>query len=286
MKTTSTLFSLLVATSLHAQVALPELSTVVEEVMIPASSQSIINEQVPGARTFRVYLVPETNWEVQIVFGMQGTPLTIANNSGFYQHPAGGPTPLSFSAASVAAFPELAFDSWLTIGAETNDNVPLLYILPDPSAFALFEAGGGLTINDPFGAGVYYTTFGFDPVNSPDANGRVLIAQFTSNDNTEFCFATQLRRLNPDGTIYFSPETGLPETVVYSDVCASIQLYPPCQADLNISGNVDVADLLILLSDLGCNGDCDADITGDMEVTVGDLLSLLSEFGQPCYSNF
>ncbi|HRP62882.1 MAG TPA: hypothetical protein PK400_06290 [Phycisphaerales bacterium] len=58
---------------------------------------------------------------------------------------------------------------------------------------------------------------------------------------------------------------------------------PPCLADLNASGAVDVQDLLILLGSWGpCGkGECPADLNDSGSVDVQDLLILLGAWG-PC----
>lgn len=56
----------------------------------------------------------------------------------------------------------------------------------------------------------------------------------------------------------------------------------PCVGDFDSSGDINVADLLILLSEFGCTTDCDADLTGDGSVGVNDVLDFLSLFGSSC----
>ena len=58
-----------------------------------------------------------------------------------------------------------------------------------------------------------------------------------------------------------------------------INLYPdPIPSDLDDDGDVDVNDILILISDFGCAGDCIGDINGDLLVDVSDILILLQEW--------
>ena len=46
---------------------------------------------------------------------------------------------------------------------------------------------------------------------------------------------------------------------------------------------VEVSDVLLLLSDFGCNTECSvADINGDGNVSVADVLLLLAAFGEAC----
>ena len=46
---------------------------------------------------------------------------------------------------------------------------------------------------------------------------------------------------------------------------------------------MDVADLLIFLSDYGCLSGCTADFNGDDLVNVNDLLIFLSSYGSFCF---
>ena len=47
--------------------------------------------------------------------------------------------------------------------------------------------------------------------------------------------------------------------------------------------HIDVADLLIFLSDYGCLSGCTADFNGDDLVNVNDLLIFLSSYGSFCF---
>lgn len=55
---------------------------------------------------------------------------------------------------------------------------------------------------------------------------------------------------------------------------------PECPGDVSRSGSVDLADLLITLSNFGQEGIGDADY--DRDVDIEDLLMVLREFGKPC----
>ncbi len=86
---------------------------------------------------------------------------------------------------------------------------------------------------------------------------------------------------------------GLTEWVAYSsngdqiplaleeDRAVRFEVVPPpsCLADLNCTGNVDAADLAILLSAWGPNPGSIADIDGDRVVGAADLAALLSQWG-------
>lgn len=55
-----------------------------------------------------------------------------------------------------------------------------------------------------------------------------------------------------------------------------------CPGDFNNDSVVNISDLLIFLSDFGCNLNCTADMDGDGYVGSGDLLSFLSVFSNNC----
>ena len=57
---------------------------------------------------------------------------------------------------------------------------------------------------------------------------------------------------------------------------------PPCPADIDGSGTVDLSDLLIVLAAWGSCADpqaCPADLTGDGQVDLSDLLGVLAAWG-------
>ena len=55
-------------------------------------------------------------------------------------------------------------------------------------------------------------------------------------------------------------------------------------ADLNGNGAIEVADVLMVLSDFGCSTGCNSltDLDGDGSITVNDVLMVLSAFGESC----
>lgn len=262
----------------------PTVNLVIEEQAIPEPALSTIQAEIGGSPlSYRLYAEIPENYELQIVFGInESTPLEITTEgSAFFQSPLGGPTTLDIDADLFPTWPELAFDSWLTIGADQMDNNQI-YVLPDPAVFAAWEAGGNLLINDAFGAGVYITTFSAIPQNTPDENGRVLIGQFTTNGDVLGCLNLQLRRLNPDGTIFDPEGPEMTETVLFENQCFTSTTQTFCASDFNSSGTVAIEDLLIFLQDFGCSGGCIADLDGNDNVDTGDLLLFITEFGAAC----
>jgi hypothetical protein len=63
-------------------------------------------------------------------------------------------------------------------------------------------------------------------------------------------------------------------------ICADSPCIDPCPGDFNHNNQVDVDDLLMLISFFG-TANPDLDLDGDGLVDVDDLLILISNFG-PC----
>ena len=60
---------------------------------------------------------------------------------------------------------------------------------------------------------------------------------------------------------------------ILEDICV-------CPADLDVSGSVDVQDLLLVIEGWGpCPSDCPADLSGDGLVGTDDLLAVIAEWG-------
>ncbi len=58
---------------------------------------------------------------------------------------------------------------------------------------------------------------------------------------------------------------------------------PPCDEDITGDGQIDLADLAVLLNNFGSNGThADGDIDGDGDIDLSDLALLLNVFGSPC----
>jgi hypothetical protein len=280
MKTSILFLFLGLSTLTFAQ--MPTVNIVVEEMPMPGG---LIPSSGLPYRTYRLYLEPTPNWELLTIYGLQGSSLVIETLGDFYQDPLGGPTSLDIDEALIPSNPSLAFDSWLTIGAESSLN-NLLFSLPlDGSVFNDWELGNDLIIDDIIGGSVAIPSPGMLTQNVPDANGRILIAQLTSNSTISGHINSQFRLLNEDGSIFLPAGGGGPVTALVTNFF-SIQYYDFCPSDFNSSGNVDISDLLIFLSNFGCSGDCIADLTGDNATTVADMLQFLSEIGQSCLSEF
>ena len=115
---------------------------------------------------------------------------------------------------------------------------------------------GGLTVN-----GVSYAVSGNSLVETIAVPATGIWLELTATfDDEPTCTAT-------NGNAYFGPAA-----------CST------CPADVNGNGAVEVSDVLLVLSEFGCDADCNplTDFDGDTAVTVSDVLFVLSAFGEGC----
>jgi len=169
--------------------------------------------------------------------------------------------------------------AWSPLGTGMNYPVRSLTVFDDGSGSgpALYAGGnfttaGGVSANhiakwdgeswSPLGAGM---SIGVNPF-------VLALAVFDDgSDSGPALYAGGSFAASPAGDSYLAKWQGCP-------------VEPPCAtADFNCDGEVNVTDLLMLLSNWGpCipkEGSCQADLNGDGEVNVSDLLILLSQWG-------
>jgi len=159
------------------------------------SFEEVAVDGVAGYTTYRVYANFTNPFDQLVaVYGLDTAPLSVTTTGTFYQDANGGPTSLDINSALFGAFPDLEYDSWFTIGNEENTANGLQLTGTD---FSSFNAGGAFTINDAVG-GVIYVFPDAQPSAFPDAMGRVLIAQLSTNGFVDLSINLQYRA--QDGT--------------------------------------------------------------------------------------
>ena len=132
--------------------------------------------------------------QLNAVYGSTTDLLSISTTDpqGFYQHPAGGDTSLAINPAAFSAFPDLEYDSWVTIGSEDNTNgnqlitIGLDYVPWNSGGALETDNGGWFCIPDV-------------PQNFPDAAGRVLIAQLSVTYGETISGTVQLQGKDAQG---------------------------------------------------------------------------------------
>ncbi|MCH2199947.1 MAG: hypothetical protein MK081_14300 [Flavobacteriales bacterium] len=145
--------------------------------------------------TYRVYANFTNPFDQLVaVYGQDATPLSITSSGSFYQDAAGGAYSTDINAALYGSFPDLVYDSWVTIGAEDQAGNNLQDLGLDASGF---EAGNDFIVNSAAG-GAWYVFPDDQPSAFPDALGRVLIAQLTTDGIVDMTVNLQYRA--QDGT--------------------------------------------------------------------------------------
>ena len=154
-----------------------------------------IEGALAGMVTYRMYFHSPNQDDYIIAIGgdgSDGTPLDILfispSDDIFYQHPLGAPAATGIITELFPLYPELEYDSWVTITHAPEDGVPeqpinLQQNLQGPSWITTFEEGSGFVLDGIFGGTWYILP---DPgsgstMGMPDSEGRVLIGQFTTS---------------------------------------------------------------------------------------------------------
>ena len=99
-----------------------------------------------GQKTYRVYAVFENQGDIiDAVYGEESAPLEVKTTTKFYQHERGGSLTTEIQRYDITVAPELAYDSWVTIGLEDNYLNALSGFIMD---FGTFSEGGPITTNN------------------------------------------------------------------------------------------------------------------------------------------
>jgi hypothetical protein len=136
-----------------------------------------------GLTTYRLYL--ETNNSDDMVTSFTGNTewgLELKTTSSFYQHMAGDWSATGQNPALTGQFPNLSYDSYVTIQLDAPAIVDQMEINPIslPGAWVNeFESGQNLIINDIIGSGWYVTPDGSNI--QVDENNRMFFAQLTTD---------------------------------------------------------------------------------------------------------
>ena len=157
--------------------------TYLDGMVLGLSYEQVASDAIgTGAATYRLYVnFPTNDVEVTAMYGTEVAPwemLTTAND-GFYNNPVGADFGGSINPMFFAAFPELEYDSWFTIGAEPGDDDGLNSAF-DSGLTSLddFNSGGDFIVNTFVGGSVFVVP-GANAQGVP-VDGKVLLGQFTT----------------------------------------------------------------------------------------------------------
>ncbi len=234
----------------------------------------------PDDRLLSVYGTPEAPVEIEVVGGV------------FFQHALGTDRPPSQTLIEV--FGSLAFDTFVTIGLSQVDGTDAMMLMPGWPGFGASHLD--LTDN-----GWFVTPGQLQAV--PDANGRVLLGQFSTTDGDAVVgrftiqavsngmpFIAGVGFCSDPGAPCFTGDLNLDNMIGIEDFLLLLGCWGPIDggdpvcvfADGNGNGEVDVVDFLTLLANWTTIGtpppcdDVDADLNDDGVVDILDLLIWLT----------
>ncbi len=220
---------------------------------------------IDGMTTYRLFVNCQNETDfVSSIYGFAGEELEVRTTTSFYQNPFGGQIGTAINPALFPVFPEVEFDSFVTIGrASQNDpgnEVSAVESQTDPW-LTDFSAGNSIIIDGQFG-GSWFTIFGENSENGiAGADLKVLIGQFTTDgvvdgfinvqlfpegDNSNGQFFLQLPFSSDPGAVFgctdpnasnFDPNATTDDgsctfdcTLVIDDIIITI---PTCEGDDN-----------------------------------------------------
>lgn len=217
-------------------------------------TESVGSADLTGFTTFRIYAqLSSADDFVQAVFGSDDAPLAIATSTSFWQHPAGGNLGSEVNPFMANMFPEVAYDSWLTIGLEqTPTSGAGVFSVGMESALGTFAGGGDIEISaSPGGSWFVYPG---TPHGIPDENLRVLVAQLTTDGSIS-------GTLNLQVFIGGSQTNVQQETLSFSAGLAGCTFPAACNYNAeatNFDGSCTYPD-----PGLDCDGACLTDVDAD-----------------------
>jgi len=246
-----------------------------------------------GQTTYRLYVTtPHTDDFLSAVYGDVAYNLNISSSTSFYQHAFGEFLGSSMNPGFYSTFPELEYDSWVTIGLDEGpgegEEAPTL----SPSfPFTEFEDGGNLEINDVNG-GAWYVSNTLTTANAfSDENQRILVAQLTTDGTPSGAIWVQMfnHGVSADETRLELTFDGTTGTLAPSCGCTDMTA---CNYDASASDDdgtcIGIADGACdcdgnVLDECGtCGGDGIADGTCDCD---GNVLDALGVCGGTCSSD-
>ena len=140
--------------------------------------------ELEGMTTYRMYVQTTSSDDAfSALWGDAEWPLLVSTTTAFYQHPSASHSAGSINPLFFDAFPEMEFDSWLTVGIESaptpEDQAPS-FLDTDNYWIPNFEAGLNLSINDSLGGLMYVLNNGNDNILGGESQS-ILLGQFTTD---------------------------------------------------------------------------------------------------------
>lgn len=155
------------------------------------------SSDLSGLTTYRLYgTLTSPEDIISAVYGNDENPLSIATTETFWQAPVGSVKfGTSINPLLIAVQPELAYDSWFTIGLESipnlqNDGEESVTSIGMTMELGLFESGTNFLVNSSVGASYYALPGSTNGLAGEDL--QVLLGQFTTSGQLSGTFNLQV----------------------------------------------------------------------------------------------
>lgn len=221
-KSLLTILSLFGALCAFAQA--PNFGWSVEEITIPEPARTTIQTDAAYTAAPRCWrlkaCLDDPNYEVQAMYGTAAEPWSLNTTGDFYQSPLGADLAPNVNPLFFAVFPELEYDSWFCLGNAPYIGNILSVPSPTYNPFTIFEGGNGFYVNDATGSSVIGAWGSGNSEGQPNGDNAILVAQLTCESGVVISgqFNVQVRRLNPDGSIFIPVETYAMVGITWSNV--------------------------------------------------------------------
>lgn len=166
------------------------------------------------------------------------------------------------------------------IGDGTQNGVTFWEGTPPPCAFTSASAGTQTACD--IVTNEYTQEVTVEYISEPGAGFLTINGQnfaITGSPQTETLTGLDSDAASVDVVYFFSD---LPTCIGVSNGLFTAPAICACPGDFDGSGDVTIADFLILLAEFGCTTGCTTDLDGDGSVSVNDLLILTSNFNTIC----
>ena len=173
---------------------------IVSGIIVAASASSVMADlngisytvtESAWGYTYQFFADVDAGDQLNAVYGDADNALSIESTGAFYQNSFGQATVAGMNPAFFPIFPSMVYDSFVTIGLDTNVGNAMLDIGID---FTGFEAGGGIWTDN----GSWFATP--DDAQVYEVGGQVLFAQLTVGAGDFIDGTVNMQGKNADGS--------------------------------------------------------------------------------------
>lgn len=157
---------------------------------------SVGTSDLSGLSTYRLYgTLTSPEDVISAVYGNDDAPLGISSTTDFWQSPIGSVKfATSLNPLLITVAPELAYDSWFTIGLDSQPSASnpgeAVTSIGMTNELGLFEAGSDFYVNSAIGASFYALPGAVNGIAGDDL--EVLLGQFTTDGQISGTFNIQV----------------------------------------------------------------------------------------------